>query len=60
MGTERRQEALELALRRGMQDLRNDGYSADSMRQFLRDMIANLNGMYHVMTVNPGLLEGRP
>ncbi len=50
------QDALDLGLRREMQDLRNDGYSADAMREFLRDMIANLNGMYHVMTVNPGLL----
>jgi len=54
------QEALDLALRREMQDLRDDGHSTDSMREFLRDMIANLNGMYHVMTVNPGLLQGRP
>ncbi len=43
------------ALRREIQDLRNDGYTTDSMREFLRDMIANLNGMYHVMTVNPRL-----
>lgn len=50
------QEALDLALKREMQDFRNDNYSADAMREFLRDMIANLNGMYHVMTVNPGLL----
>ena len=28
----------------------------EAMRELLRDMIANLNGMYHVMTVNPGLL----
>lgn len=49
-------EALDLALRREMQDLRAAKYSPDSMREFLRDMIANLNGMYHVMTVNPGLL----
>ncbi len=47
------QEALDLGLRREMQDLRNDGYSPDAMREFLRDMVANLNGMYHVMTVNP-------
>ena len=26
------------------------------MREFFRDMIANLNGMYHVMTVDPELL----
>ena len=30
------------------------------MREFFRDMIANLNGMYHVMTVNPDLLADDP
>ncbi len=52
------QEALDLALKREVQDLRDDGYSEEAMREFFRDMIANLNGMYHVMTVNPGLLAG--
>ena len=41
---------------RELQDLRDDGYSADGMRELLRDMIANLNGMYHVMAVRPDLL----
>jgi hypothetical protein len=50
------QEALDLALKREIQDLRDDKYSEDAMREFFRDMIANLNGMYHVMTVNPDLL----
>lgn len=51
------QEALDLALKREMKDLRDDRYSEDAMREFFRDMIANLNGMYHVMSVNPGLAE---
>ena len=51
------QEALDLALKREMQDLRDDKYSEDAMREFFRDMIANLNGMYHVMTVNVRLLS---
>jgi hypothetical protein len=51
------QEALDLALKRENQDLRDARYSAEAMREFFRDMIANLNGMYHVMTVDPGLLE---
>ena len=50
------QEALDLALKREMQDLRRDRYSVDGMREFFRDMIADLNGMYHVMAVNPDLL----
>ena len=53
------QEALDLALKREMQDLRDDRYSENAMREFFRDMIADLNGMYHVMTVNPALLSGK-
>ncbi len=47
------QEALDLALKRELKDLRDSGYAVEAMREFLRDMIANLNGMYHVLTVNP-------
>ena len=50
------QDALDLALRREMQDLRDTEYSPEGMREFLRDLIADLNGMYHVMTVTPDLL----
>ncbi len=53
-------ESLDLALRREMQDLRDANYSKEDMREFFRDMIANLNGMYHVMTVNPTLLASPP
>lgn len=53
------QEALDLALKREMKDLRDDKYSEDAMREFFRDMIANLNGMYHVISVNPDLLAAR-
>jgi hypothetical protein len=49
-------EALELALKRERNDLRDANYSVDGMNEFIRDMIANLNGMYHVMTVDPELL----
>jgi hypothetical protein len=51
------QEALDLALKREMQDLRDENYSQPAMREFFRDMIADLNGMYYVMTVNPNLLS---
>ena len=50
------QEALDLALRRELQDLREHRYAEPAMREFFRDMIANLNGMYHVLSVNPALL----
>jgi hypothetical protein len=42
-----------------MQDLRDGHYSEDEMREFFRDMIADLNGIYYVMTVNPDLLNSR-
>lgn len=51
------QEALDLALKREVKDLRDAGYAEEAMREFLRDMIANLNGMYHVLTVNPDLFS---
>ncbi len=53
-------EALELALKRERADLRDAQYSVDGMNELVRDMIANLNGMYHVMTVNPELLKAPP
>ncbi len=51
------QESLDLALKREMQDLRDDHYSEPAMREFFRDMIADLNGIYYVMTVNRNLLN---
>jgi len=53
------EEALDLALKRETQDLRDENYSEPALREFIRDMTANLNGMYHVMSVNPGLLATR-
>jgi hypothetical protein len=53
-------EALDLALRREAADLRRDDHSAEGMTEFIRDMIANLNGMYHVMCVDPELLGRAP
>jgi hypothetical protein len=51
------QESLDLALKREMQDLRDHGYSPDAMTEFIRDTIANLNGIYHVVSMNPDLLR---
>jgi hypothetical protein len=53
-------EALMLALQRETSELREDRYSVDGMTEFVRDMIANLNGMYQVMTVDPDLLRRAP
>jgi hypothetical protein len=48
--------ALDLALRREMKDLREANYSAEAMTEFLRDTIANLNGMYYVVSMDPYML----
>jgi hypothetical protein len=52
------QEALDLALKRSMQNLRGSNYSKEEMPEFFRDTIADLNGMYYVMTMNPNLTKG--
>lgn len=48
-------ESLELALKREMQDLREAANEKTAMTEFLRDMIANANGIYHVVSMKPGL-----
>lgn len=53
------EEALDLALKREMRDLKTGGYSPEAMTEFIRDMIANLNGMYHVMVIDPNLLPAQ-
>ena len=54
------QEALDLALKREMQDLRDGNYAEPEMREFFRDMIGDLNGMFNVMAMNPELLAAPP
>jgi hypothetical protein len=50
-------ESLDLALKRESQDLREGHYSAQAMTEFIRDTIANLNGIYYVVSMNPDLLR---
>ncbi len=49
-------ESLILALKRENQDLKANGYSAKAMNEFIRDTIANVNGVYYVVSINPNLL----
>jgi len=53
------QESLDLALKRESQDLREGNYSAEAMTEFIRDTIANLNGIYYVVSMNPDLLRSK-
>lgn len=50
------QESLDLALKREMKDLREGRYSPEAMTEFIRDTIANLQGIYYVVNMNPDLL----
>ena len=51
------EESLMIALKREMMDLREDNYSVNAMTEFIRDTIANINGIYHVVSIDPGLLK---
>jgi hypothetical protein len=51
------QESLDLALKREAQDLREGNYAPAAMTEFIRDTIANLNGIYYVVSMNPDLLH---
>ena len=51
------QESLKLALAREVKDYRAQP-SPEEMREFIRDTMANLNGIYYVISMNPDLLKG--
>ncbi|MCX5786549.1 MAG: hypothetical protein NTX59_12775 [Elusimicrobia bacterium] len=51
------QESLRLALAREVKDLREADSRPDAMTEFIRDTIANINGIYYVMTINPELIK---
>lgn len=52
-------ESLILALKREIMDLRDQDYSKEAMQEFIRDTIANINGIYYVVSINPSLLADR-
>lgn len=49
------EESLILAFRREITDARDEAYSVNAVREFIRDTIANINGIYYVMSMNPEL-----
>ena len=51
------QESLKLALAREIKDFRDEGRTPESMNEFIRDTMANLNGIYYVVSINPDLLK---
>jgi hypothetical protein len=48
-------ESLIVALKREISDLKGTDRK-EAMTEFIRDMIANINGIYHVVSVNPHLI----
>jgi len=44
------EESLKLAYQREVEDVREANYTPEAMTEFIRDMIANLNGIYHVVS----------
>ncbi|MEE4314961.1 MAG: hypothetical protein V2J11_10695 [Desulfofustis sp.] len=45
------EEALIMALKRENKDLKESDFSAEAMREFIRDTIATINGIYHVYSL---------
>jgi len=50
------EESLILALKREIMDMKNSNYSPEAMQEFIRDTIANINGIYYVVSIDPNLL----
>ena len=48
-----------LALAREVKDFRDEGRTPAVMTEFIRDTMANLNGIYHVVSIDPRPLYGR-
>ena len=44
-------------MKREAQDLHEGNYTPTTMTEFIRDTIANLNGIYYVVSMNPELLR---
>ena len=51
------EESLRLALAREVKDFRDEGRTPHAMTEFIRDTMANLNGIYYVVSIDPDLLR---
>lgn len=47
------EESFVLALQRENMDLKDSNYASEAMTEFIRDTIANLNGIYYVVSIEP-------
>jgi len=53
------EESLVLALKREIMDSKAQNHSPAAMIEFIRDTIANINGIYYVVSINPNLITNR-
>lgn len=53
------EESLRLALAREAGDFRAEGRTPQAMTEFIRDTMANVNGIYYVISMDPELLKRR-
>ncbi|MFH2067565.1 MAG: hypothetical protein ABIK15_20350 [Pseudomonadota bacterium] len=53
------EESLILALKRENMDLKDQNFSPEAMQEFIRDTIANINGIYYIVSINPNLISGK-
>lgn len=49
-------DSLILSLKREIMDVRDEDHSVEAVREFIRDTIANINGIYYVVSMNPDLI----
>jgi len=52
-------ESLLLVLQREHMDLEEGDFSPEAMRDFLWDTIANINGIYYVVSIDPQLVYSK-
>ncbi len=52
------QEALMLALKRENLDLQEQNFAPEAMQEFIRDTIANINGIYYVISIDSEHIPG--
>lgn len=50
-------DSLILSLKREIMDLRHEKHSPEAMKEFIRDTIANINGIYYVISIDPELTK---
>lgn len=46
------EKSLMISLQREMNDLKENNYSVEAMDEFIRDLIANINGIYYVTSID--------